>query len=121
MRVVDITTAKQGIISIMDTPSLLSLLCLVSFTLIQSLLLPHLKKWLSLHLTGEKSRSSNATHLNYMVPIPGDPVLGRLRHMGNNHVRNLQDWAKQYGPVFLVRLGKRVSYFLSPLVLIGDS
>lgn len=44
-----------------------------------------------------------------LTELPGGiPIFGNLIQMGDNHVRNLASWAEKYGPVFLVRLGKRV-------------
>jgi hypothetical protein len=42
--------------------------------------------------------------------IPGIPIFGNLLQLGSNHAKVAQDWAKQYGPVFQVRMGNRVSF-----------
>ncbi|MCJ1481278.1 hypothetical protein MMC06_001435 [Schaereria dolodes] len=39
--------------------------------------------------------------------IPGIPIFGNLLQLGNEHARRAGAWAKQYGPVFQVRMGNR--------------
>lgn len=39
--------------------------------------------------------------------IPGVPIFGNLRQLGDNHAKKAQEWAKKYGPVFQVRMGNR--------------
>lgn len=39
--------------------------------------------------------------------IPGVPIFGNLRQLGDNHAVKAMDWAKKYGPVFQVRMGNR--------------
>ncbi|OCL10493.1 cytochrome P450 [Glonium stellatum] len=39
--------------------------------------------------------------------IPGVPIFGNLLQLGSNHAKVAQKWAKQYGPVFQVRMGNR--------------
>ncbi|KAH7130660.1 cytochrome P450 phenylacetate hydroxylase-like protein [Dendryphion nanum] len=39
--------------------------------------------------------------------IPGLPLLGSLRELGENHALVAQKWAKKYGPVFQVRMGNK--------------
>lgn len=41
--------------------------------------------------------------------LPGVPLFGNLLLLGKNHARNCARLAKQYGDVFQVRLGNRVS------------
>ena len=41
--------------------------------------------------------------------IPGIPIFGNLLQLGDEHARRARAWVKQYGPVFQVRLGNRVS------------
>ena len=40
--------------------------------------------------------------------IPGVPIFGNLLQLGDEHARKAGAWAKQYGPVFQVRMGNRV-------------
>jgi phenylacetate 2-hydroxylase len=40
--------------------------------------------------------------------IPGVPIFGNLLQLGSHHAKVAQKWAKQYGPVFQVRMGNRV-------------
>ena len=40
--------------------------------------------------------------------IPGVPIFGNLLQLGSHHAKVTQKWAKQYGPVFQVRMGNRV-------------
>lgn len=42
--------------------------------------------------------------------IPGVPIFGNLLQLGNEHARRAGEWVKEYGPVFQVRLGNRVSH-----------
>lgn len=42
--------------------------------------------------------------------IPGVPIFGNLLQLGNEHARRAREWVKDYGPVFQVRLGNRVSH-----------
>jgi phenylacetate 2-hydroxylase len=39
--------------------------------------------------------------------VPGIPVFGNLIALGDKHALSCQKWAKQYGPVFQVRMGNR--------------
>ncbi|KXS99648.1 hypothetical protein AC578_9912 [Pseudocercospora eumusae] len=39
--------------------------------------------------------------------VPGVPLLGNLKQLGDNHAVNAMKLAKKYGPVFQVRLGNR--------------
>ncbi|KJX95502.1 cytochrome P450 phenylacetate 2-hydroxylase like protein [Zymoseptoria brevis] len=39
--------------------------------------------------------------------VPGVPIFGNLRQLGDNHAINAMKMAKKYGPVFQVRLGNR--------------
>ncbi|MCJ1372350.1 hypothetical protein MMC20_003574 [Loxospora ochrophaea] len=39
--------------------------------------------------------------------IPGVPIFGNLLQLGDEHARKAGAWAKQYGPVFQVRMGNR--------------
>lgn len=39
--------------------------------------------------------------------IPGVPIFGNLRQLGDNHALKAKEWAKKYGPVFQVRMGNR--------------
>lgn len=39
--------------------------------------------------------------------VPGIPILGNLRQLGDNHAVSTMNLAKKYGPVFQVRLGNR--------------
>lgn len=39
--------------------------------------------------------------------IPGVPIFGNLRQLGDNHALKTREWAKKYGPVFQVRMGNR--------------
>lgn len=41
--------------------------------------------------------------------IPGVPIFGSLIQLGDSHARKAAEWVKQYGGVFQVRLGNRVS------------
>ena len=41
--------------------------------------------------------------------IPGVPIFGNLLQLGNEHARKAREWVKEYGPVFQVRLGNKVS------------
>jgi phenylacetate 2-hydroxylase len=45
--------------------------------------------------------------------IPGLPLFGSLVELGENHAKVAQRWAKEYGPVFQVRMGNRVRCLLS--------
>ena len=40
--------------------------------------------------------------------IPGVPIFGNLLQLGSHHAKVAQKWAKQYGPVFQVRMGNKV-------------
>lgn len=40
--------------------------------------------------------------------IPGVPIFGNLLQLGDKHATVTGKWAKQYGPVFQVRMGNRV-------------
>lgn len=40
--------------------------------------------------------------------IPGVPIFGNLLQLGNKHATVTGKWAKQYGPVFQVRMGNKV-------------
>lgn len=46
-----------------------------------------------------------------LAEIPGVPIFGNLIQLGENHARVAAKWAKQYGPVFQVRMGNRVCFF----------
>lgn len=50
--------------------------------------------------------------------LPGVPFFGSLIMLGKHHARNCAKLAKQYGDVFQVRLGNRVS---SPKELVAAS
>ncbi|KAF2862819.1 putative P450 monooxygenase [Piedraia hortae CBS 480.64] len=39
--------------------------------------------------------------------IPGEPIFGNLRQLGDNHAKVALEWSKKYGPVFQVRMGNR--------------
>ncbi|EEA24822.1 hypothetical protein EYB25_004077 [Talaromyces marneffei] len=39
--------------------------------------------------------------------IPGVPIFGNLIQLGENHAKVAAEWAKQYGPVFQVRMGNK--------------
>lgn len=39
--------------------------------------------------------------------IPGVPLFGNLLQLGSHHAKKAQEWSKQYGPVFQVRMGNR--------------
>lgn len=41
--------------------------------------------------------------------LPGYPIFGSLFLLGKTHARSAARLAQQFGPVFQVRLGKRVS------------
>lgn len=41
--------------------------------------------------------------------IPGVPMFGNLLQLGDSHAKRAAAWVKEYGPVFQVRLGNRVS------------
>lgn len=41
--------------------------------------------------------------------IPGVPIFGNLLQLGDQHATVSEKWSKQYGPVFQVRMGNRVS------------
>ena len=41
--------------------------------------------------------------------IPGVPLFGNLLQLGSEHAKKAGEWAKQYGPVFQVRLGNKAS------------
>jgi hypothetical protein len=45
--------------------------------------------------------------------VPGWPMFGSLIELGDYHCKVAREWAKQYGPVFQVRLGNRVRTFLA--------
>lgn len=42
--------------------------------------------------------------------IPGVPIFGNLLQLGDKHATVAGKWAKQYGPVFQVRMGNRVCF-----------
>lgn len=44
--------------------------------------------------------------------IPGVPLFGNLLQLGDKHAVVAGKWAKQYGPVFQVRMGNKVFSFL---------
>ncbi|OJJ45283.1 hypothetical protein ASPZODRAFT_17501 [Penicilliopsis zonata CBS 506.65] len=39
--------------------------------------------------------------------VPGIPIFGNLLQLGNDHARVAARWAREYGPVFQVRMGNR--------------
>lgn len=51
--------------------------------------------------------------------IPAVPIFGNLIQLGENHAKVAAQWAKQYGPVFQVRMGNKVG--ISPLILVEDN
>ena len=54
--------------------------------------------------------------------IPGVPLFGNLLQFGSTHAQVAAKFAKQYGPVFQVRLGNRVrKYFSREVQLCLDS
>jgi phenylacetate 2-hydroxylase len=48
--------------------------------------------------------------------IPGQPLFGSLLELGNSHAKVAKGWAEKYGPVFQVRLGNKVCYYLCSLI-----
>lgn len=51
--------------------------------------------------------STDIPKIKGLPEIPGVPLLGNLRQLGDNHAVNAQKLARKYGPVFQVRLGNR--------------
>ena len=51
---------------------------------------------------------TNVPKIKDLPEIPGVPIFGNLLQLGNHHAKVAQKWAKQYGPVFQVRMGNRV-------------
>lgn len=43
--------------------------------------------------------------------IPGIPIFGNLLQLGDQHATVTGKWAKEFGPVFQVRMGNKVKYF----------
>ena len=57
-------------------------------------------------------RFSNRTDIpkiKGLPEIPGVPLFGNLWQLGNEHAKRSAAWVKQFGPVFQVRLGNKVS------------
>ncbi|KAI5369608.1 Putative cytochrome P450 [Septoria linicola] len=50
---------------------------------------------------------TNVPKIKGLPEVPGVPILGNLRQLGDNHAVNAMKMAKKYGPVFQVRLGNR--------------
>lgn len=57
--------------------------------------------------------------IKHLPEIPGVPIFGSLRQLGNNHALVAKEWARKYGDVFQARLGNRVREAM--LVDRGDS
>lgn len=55
------------------------------------------------------SGRTNTPKIKNLPEIPGVPIFGNLLQLGNEHARRAREWVKEYGPVFQVRLGNRVS------------
>lgn len=51
---------------------------------------------------------TDTPHIKGIPEIPGLPLFGSLIELGTNHPKVAQGWAKKYGPVFQVRLGRKV-------------
>ena len=47
-------------------------------------------------------------HIKGLPEAPGVPIFGSLIVMGKSHARVARKWVKSVGPVFQVRLGRRV-------------
>jgi phenylacetate 2-hydroxylase len=65
-------------------------------------------------------RWANATdipRIKNLPELPGVPVFGSLFLLGKHHARTCARLAKDYGEVFQVRLGNRVSFASLPIVL----
>ena len=52
--------------------------------------------------------STDVPKIKNLPEIPGIPIFGNLLQMGEEHARKAGEWAKQFGPVFQVRLGNKV-------------
>lgn len=52
--------------------------------------------------------------------IPGVPIFGNLIQLGDEHARKAREWVKQYGDVFQVRMGNKVSNIFL-LVFFGNT
>lgn len=50
---------------------------------------------------------TNVPKIKGLPEVPGVPILGNLRQLGDNHALNAMKMAKKYGAVFQVRLGNR--------------
>lgn len=42
--------------------------------------------------------------------VPGVPLFGNLLQLGDSHTQKAAKWAREYEPVFQVRLGNRVGF-----------
>ena len=52
---------------------------------------------------------TSAPRIKNLTEIPGVPIFGNLLQLGNEHARRAGEWVKEYGSVFQVRLGTKVS------------
>lgn len=52
---------------------------------------------------------THTPRIKNLPEIPGVPIFGNLLQLGNEHARKAREWVKEYGPVFQVRLGNKVS------------
>ncbi len=52
-------------------------------------------------------RSEANRKIKGLVEIPGIPIFGNLFGLGDTHALTCQKWAKEYGPVFQVRMGNK--------------
>jgi hypothetical protein len=55
------------------------------------------------------SDTTDVPFIKYLPSVPGFPIVGNLVQLGTEQPRRLAELAKQYGPVFQVRLGNKVS------------
>lgn len=61
------------------------------------------------------ANSTDIPKIKNLPELPGVPVFGSLFLLGKHHARNCARLAKDYGEVFQVRLGNRVSRPTTPV------
>ncbi|RDA94950.1 hypothetical protein CP533_0137 [Ophiocordyceps camponoti-saundersi (nom. inval.)] len=66
-----------------------------------------------LHLLRRLLYATDVPKIKGIPEAPGIPLLGSLVHLGADHARVAQRWARRYGPVVQARLGSRRVIFVN--------
>lgn len=69
--------------------------------------------WAAVHLASV----TDTPKIKGLPEIPGVPIFGNLFQLGTDHARVTKKLAEKYGPVFQTRLGTKVSFLNTRILL----